>query len=79
MAEIIYMKIQLNWKIDKDEAFWKQRAHINWLSLGDKTRPFFHKCASQWKKQNEIIGLEQGNGWVTKDKVEMELIARTFF
>ncbi|KAA3468409.1 reverse transcriptase [Gossypium australe] len=54
MAEIIDTKIHLNMEIDKDESYWKQRARINWLKLGDRNTSFFHKQTSLRKKRNLI-------------------------
>lgn len=46
LAEIIDTEVQLNWKINKDEAFWEQRARVKWLNLGDQNTTFFHRYAS---------------------------------
>lgn len=49
LAELIDTKIQLNFKIEKDEIYWKQRARANWLKLGDKNTTFFHSHATNRK------------------------------
>lgn len=41
IAEMIYTKIQLNWEIDKDEAYREKRARVNWVKLGDRNTSFF--------------------------------------
>ncbi|KAA3479129.1 reverse transcriptase [Gossypium australe] len=41
MAEMIDTKLQLNFKIDKDESYWEQRDRVNWLKLGDRNTAFF--------------------------------------
>lgn len=41
LIELIDMRVQLNLEIDKDEAYWEQKARANWLQLGDKNTSFF--------------------------------------
>lgn len=40
LAEMIDTRIRLNWEIEKDEAYWEQRACANWLRSGGKTLHF---------------------------------------
>lgn len=47
MAEMIDTRIQLNFKIKKDECYWEQRVRLNWLKFGDRNTAFFHNSASQ--------------------------------
>ncbi|KAA3479819.1 reverse transcriptase [Gossypium australe] len=46
LEEITKIKLGLNFEVDKDEIFWKQRGRINWLRMGDKNTTFFHMSAS---------------------------------
>lgn len=32
LVEIIDVKLELNWEIEKEEMYWEQRARSNWLS-----------------------------------------------
>lgn len=42
MVDIIDTKLQLNWEVKKEEAYWEQRARVNWLRLGDENTIFFN-------------------------------------
>ncbi|KAA3488819.1 reverse transcriptase [Gossypium australe] len=79
LAEIIDTKIHLNMEIDKDESYWKQRARINWLKLGDKNTSFFHKQATQRKKRNLIQKLQSEDGREVEDNEKMMETARSYF
>ncbi|KAA3484333.1 reverse transcriptase [Gossypium australe] len=61
-VEIIDTKLYLNLEIEKDEVYWEQRAHANWLNLGDKNITFFHNSASQRKRANTIKCLRDKEG-----------------
>lgn len=54
LVELIDTKIQLNLEIDKDESYWKQRAHINWVKYGDRNTAFFHGQTMQRRRRNLI-------------------------
>ncbi|KAK5793895.1 uncharacterized protein LOC108462490 [Gossypium arboreum] len=43
LVEIIEAQIGINLEIDKEEIFWGQRAHANWLQNGDRNTNYFHK------------------------------------
>ncbi|XP_040945782.1 uncharacterized protein [Gossypium hirsutum] len=79
LAEIIDTKIHLNLEIEKDESYWEQRARINWLKMGDRNTSFFHKQASQRRRQNRIHKLQGEDGRATEEWKNMEEIARSYF
>ncbi|KAA3476968.1 non-ltr retroelement reverse transcriptase [Gossypium australe] len=51
LADFIDTNVLLNFEIEKDEMYWEQRARVNWLKLGDRNTSFFHKHASQHRKE----------------------------
>ncbi|KAA3473493.1 reverse transcriptase [Gossypium australe] len=59
LSELIDTKIQLNLEIDKDECYWEQRAHINWLKYGDRNTAFFHSQATHRRRRNLIHKMEE--------------------
>ncbi|KAA3473556.1 reverse transcriptase [Gossypium australe] len=79
LAELINMKIQLNFEIENDERYWEQRARINWLQSSDKNTSFFHKQATQQRRRNLIQQLYFEDGRETEEICEMEAIARSYF
>ncbi|KAA3477308.1 reverse transcriptase [Gossypium australe] len=79
MAKIIDTKIHLNMEIDKDEAYWEQRARANWLKLGDKNTAFFHKYASTRRRINSITKLVSEDGREITDGSEILHVATGYF
>jgi hypothetical protein len=52
---------------EQKEIYWRQRAHVNWLTAGDWNTTFFHACASQRKKRNRIKKLRTDDGqWINE-------------
>lgn len=54
-----------SFKVDRLEEqidiYWKQRAHTNWLHLGDRNTAFFHNACSS-RRRNRIGRLQKENG-----------------
>ncbi|XP_074328042.1 uncharacterized protein LOC141665954 [Apium graveolens] len=48
--------------LDRQEVYWKQRAKQHWLREGDKNTKFFHRYASNRRKNNRIDRLKDGDG-----------------
>lgn len=66
-------------QIDKDEAYYKQRARANLLQLGDRNNNFFYRYAFTWKKVNLIRRLEKDGGGEIANIDEIGEIASTYF
>lgn len=65
---------------DQLDTFWKQRAHVKWLRLGDRNTSFFHAFASERKKRNKIEQLQKEDGsWVQNREQLKEHVADYFF
>ncbi|KAA3455435.1 reverse transcriptase [Gossypium australe] len=79
LAEMIDTKVQLNFEIDKDESHWEQRARVNWLKMGDRNTAFFHSMATQRRKKNLILKLQNNEGIEIGDQQEMAETARLYF
>ncbi|KAH1097610.1 hypothetical protein J1N35_014531 [Gossypium stocksii] len=79
MDELIDTNIQLNFKIEKYECYWEQRARVNWLKFGDKNTAYFHSQAMQRRRRNNIHKLKDGGGRETEIIQEMERIASSYF
>lgn len=61
---------------DQKNIYWKQRAHAHWLKDGDRNTSFFHACASNRRRVNQIKKLHTDEGGVVEGEEELrELIA----
>ncbi|PPR98144.1 hypothetical protein GOBAR_AA22525 [Gossypium barbadense] len=79
MAKIVDTKFHLNMEIDKDEAYWEQRAMANWLKVGDKNSTFFRRFASFRKYINTISKLELNGGGEATEAREINEVATLYF
>ncbi|KAA3483929.1 putative Transposon TX1 [Gossypium australe] len=74
LAKIAEIQLGVSLEGNKEELFWEQRAHVNWLKNSDCNISFLHKAT-----RNNIAGLENGEGsWVTK-KAETLRITSNYF
>ncbi len=61
-TEVNALRGEINILVEKEEIFWRQRSRGAWLKERDRNTQFFHACASQQKKVNTIVGLQDQNG-----------------
>jgi hypothetical protein len=62
-------------RLERDELRWMQRAKVHWLQLGDCNTKFFHMYANQRKKVNHVSEVEDANGVICTNAVN---ISRAF-
>ncbi|KAK8590498.1 hypothetical protein V6N13_057391 [Hibiscus sabdariffa] len=65
--------------LDKDEAYWAQRARVTWLTQGDRNTAYFRARASGRRKKNRIRGLFDENGIWTDKQAEVAGVAMRYF
>jgi hypothetical protein len=58
---------------------WRQRAHANWLSQGDRNTSYFHSFASERKKKNTIKRLRRDDGIVVEGKEGLKALITNYF
>ncbi|XP_042952203.1 uncharacterized protein LOC122289285 [Carya illinoinensis] len=58
--------------LDKEDLKWRQRAKRNWYQFGDRNTKFFHACASQRRKKNQITQVidDQNHSFTRPEEVE---------
>ncbi|PPD96667.1 hypothetical protein GOBAR_DD06303 [Gossypium barbadense] len=79
LSEILEVQLGLNFEADKEEMYWAQRAHLNWIQYGDRNTSFFHRVTMARHNRNRIHGLEDDSGqWVTGTE-KMLRIAMKYF
>ncbi|KAL5578461.1 hypothetical protein UlMin_020160 [Ulmus minor] len=54
MLEISNMEENLEYLLDKEEIYWKQRSCMDWLTHGDRNSKIFHQKASERRKKNFV-------------------------
>ena len=54
--------------LEKEEIFWKQRSHENWLKSGDRNSKYFHSRASSRQTRNKIPWLFDSTGNLVDDQ-----------
>ncbi|KAL4290681.1 hypothetical protein GQ457_14G022710 [Hibiscus cannabinus] len=79
LHETIDVKLALNLEIDREELYWEQRARANWLKNGDQNSAFFHRFATQRRRQNRVSGLDDGSGQRVQDPGDMAAVAMKYF
>uniref|UniRef100_A0A2N9EM59 Reverse transcriptase domain-containing protein n=1 Tax=Fagus sylvatica TaxID=28930 RepID=A0A2N9EM59_FAGSY len=79
LAERNGIRKELNHLISQEEIYWRQRSRISWMKDGDRNTKFFHECASQRKRKNEISRLRNQYGDWVLDKTEMEGMVNNYF
>ncbi|KAF7116442.1 hypothetical protein RHSIM_Rhsim04G0089300 [Rhododendron simsii] len=63
----------------EEEEYWKNKAKVSWLRLGDKNTAFFHAKIVQRRAANRINGLEDSTGTWRESDVEVEGIVFEYF
>ncbi|KAI9397521.1 hypothetical protein POPTR_003G047001v4, partial [Populus trichocarpa] len=60
-----------------EESFFKQKARIQWLSLGDQNTSYFHKSVNGRQNRNKLLSLTREDGEVVEghEAVKSEVIA----
>ncbi|MCH85996.1 hypothetical protein A2U01_0006849, partial [Trifolium medium] len=63
----------------QEEAFWKQRAKIYRLHEGDTNSRFFHATTSVKRKRNKITKLQNNEGEVVQNQLDICGVAKNYF
>ncbi|XBH58472.1 hypothetical protein VPH35_079904 [Triticum aestivum] len=74
-----FLREKLDRLEQQQDMHWKQRAHVKWLTDGDKNTSFFHAFASERKKRNTIKRLKgEDDSWVEGEEPLKEHITIIF-
>jgi hypothetical protein len=70
------VKAALNDLMAEEEMKWKQRAKVYWLREGDRNTQYFHMCANQRNRRNQIVEIKDMHGTqcTTQGHIEMGFI-----
>ncbi|XP_075665701.1 uncharacterized protein LOC142635432 [Castanea sativa] len=78
-TEINSLRKEVNDLLDDEEIYWGQRAKAHWLKEGDKNTKFFHTQASERRKQNTILGIEDSQGRWCNERDSIAQVAVEYF
>ena len=73
------MRRQINEVEVREEMMWNQRSRALWLKWGDKNTKFFHATASQRRRKNWIMELQNPSGEWQEDKDGIERTILDYF
>ena len=73
------LRSELNILLEQEEAYWQQRSRVNWLQNGNLNTTFFHACASQRKRTNQISQLRNREGDLVSTPEGLENITTEYF
>ena len=62
-----------------EEAFFRQRSRIQWLSLGDRNTKFFHRSFIHRQVRGRIHSLKDDDGTVVTDQSDLGRLAVSYF
>jgi hypothetical protein len=72
----------LRYRLDKAEEqkdlYWKQRAHVKWMTYGDRNMAFFHASCTERQRKNKIGSLKESGGWVENEVEKRNFITNHF-
>ena len=78
-SEVNELRHEVNVLTEKEEIFWRQRSRVSWLQEGDRNTKFYHACASQRKRGNQINGLRDENDVLQTDQLVISNIVVEYF
>jgi hypothetical protein len=72
MEEERAIKLELNLLLEQDDLKWRQCVKVKWMRNGDRNTKFFHVCANQRKRRNNIGKIVDVNGVSCNQLEEIE-------
>ncbi|XP_061993305.1 uncharacterized protein LOC133711157 [Rosa rugosa] len=73
------LNAKLEGLLAEEDAYWKQRSKVTWLTDGDKNTKFFHRKASNRRAKNRLTGLFDYNGVWQDTSQGMEDVVLHYF
>ncbi|KAK3218056.1 hypothetical protein Dsin_012026 [Dipteronia sinensis] len=70
---------QLDFLLEIEERYWRQRSRAEWLWVGDKNTSFFHKKALARRVGIIMWGLFDVDGNWKKSNMDMEAVVIQYF
>jgi hypothetical protein len=74
--ELQNLQKELENQLEQEDLKWKQRAKVNWLRHRDHNTKFYHTCANQRHRTNQITKIrdEAGENWESMEDIQTAFI-----
>jgi len=75
IRDMKYTRLELNEWLEKEDAIWLQRSHVDWFQSRDRNTKFFHAKALALYNKKLIEGLlDSDNVWQEEDSKVEEIV-----
>jgi hypothetical protein len=62
-SQALELQKELQISLEQEDLKWRQRAKMDWFKFGDRNSKFFHACANQRRKANNIDHIHDEGGF----------------
>ena len=73
------IKSELKELVAQENTYWHQRSKISWMKDGNRNSKFFHAMASQRKRSNEILMLQDSSSKWHSQQFDLQRVASDYF
>ena len=73
------IKSKLKELVAQENTYWHQRSKISWMKDGNRNSKFFHAMASQRKRSNEILMLQDSSSKWHSQQFDLQRVASDYF
>ena len=77
--DIQRLRKEINELMDKENDMWHQRSRALWMQEGDRNTKFFHSTATQRRRKNTILGLQDDFGCWRDNAEDIETIVLDYY
>ena len=79
MEFFLQLKTEVAELLRVEEKMWQQRSYVHWMISGDKNSSYFHNCASQRFRRNNITELRDSRGRMASGDEEVSVMIVEYY